>query len=171
MFKQKCYKKDLQGLAQYISELEFMVDVYMDFEDNFLKRIDKNKSSYIQDIIESKYGFKPVFSSFYSDEECLIKILIPKSILKLVSQYKTNSTKTYFSIPMNEFFVNITVSKDELESVSLDFREIVDTIEAKINEACHIELKNLVTGRWDEDNSWFITTGYHSCELSISYSC
>lgn len=171
MNKLKCYKKSIEGLALYVSELEFKVMPDLHFENDILKRYNKSGDGYEQSILETKIELKPVFSSFYSDNECLIKILIPKTSMLVKAEYFDKSATCNFEIEiLKEKFLTLTLSKEEVEQMTLDFQEADDYIREAIEEYCDGQFKNLKEGVMDIKNKWNIICDYYCSHVEIQYS-
>lgn len=170
----KCYTKNLEGLAQYISDLSFEARFTLYFENNKMKRTSKTRAgktdTYNQRILEANFDIRPEFTTFYDSNECLIKLFLRKSFIGVTSQYLDSSTTNYFQVGLDEFFTSFTVSETDVESYSLDFREVHELIHNELEICFHQAFKKMCYGLWDKKQEWFITCDYDTCEMEIHYS-
>lgn len=168
VYNQQIYKFNLEGLARYVSNLDFKVTFDLVFEDDILERFNKSNDSYTQRITKYMINFNPRFSSFYSDDKCLLKIFIPKTSITFYAQYLNNGAKCRFEVDvLNESFLNIEITKEDLDNFSLDFSEAYEMILDKIDEYCSSQFKKLENGVWDKEDKWFISC---NCTFSQIYA-
>ena len=165
VYNQKCYKFDLEGLARYASDLNFKVGLDLYFRDNLMERVDRAGSNYTQYITNYSIEFTPVFSSFYSDNKCIIKLLVPATSIIFNVNYLNSIASCKFKIDnlLNESFLNIEIDKEDLNNFSIDFNEVNKLILDKINNYCDSQLRRLKHGLWDENRKWYI-----SCDCTFS---
>ena len=168
---QRCYKKNLEGLAKYISNLNFEAVLDLYFQKDIMNRVNKSGDRYTQKIVSYLINFKPKFSSFYSRNECLIHIFIPQTSVRLRSKYVDNTTTCCFNINvLKETVLKIKISKKDLKGYSLDFKEVKEIVLDKISKYCEAQLRNLRDGLWDTEKTWFIDCDFTSCNLVAYYS-
>ena len=147
VYNQQCYKFDLEGLARYVSNLDFKVSFDLCFEDDKMKRVNRYKDGYTQRIVKYSINFKPKFSSFYSEDKCLIKIFVPKTSITFYAQYLNSSTTCNFEVDIiEESFLEIEITKEDLANFSLDFNEVYEMILDKIQEYCSSQFEKLEKG-------------------------
>ncbi|MBQ3422777.1 MAG: hypothetical protein IJH34_14210 [Romboutsia sp.] len=166
-----CYQKTLEGLASYFSNLDFKVNITINSDGKFSRKAIDSHYNYEHFIDEFILNFKPKFTTFYNDKECLIKILIPKSYSKIAGKYTDSiSYCTFDLLCLNEQFLYVKVNNEDLNKMSLDFDIAYSKVLNAIKKYCDEELNKLNFGLTTKNKEFIIKVKYYNLSLNILYS-
>lgn len=173
-----CFRHDIEGIALYASSLDFVVEPILFFSKNTFTRStipsSKNRSvitDYEHTVDRVTIKFTPKITTFYSDDNCLVRILIPKTILTLEGSYLNHngSAKVNLNI-IEEAFLDISISSDELSNISMGFSTLNQMIYNKIKDYCNEQFLKLNPGIPDYKNEFTVKAKYAGTELKICFS-
>lgn len=160
----RIYKKDLEGVAKYATNLYMEVFPILEFQNNeYVRKILHDDIKYTGNIKKVYMKFIPEISAFYDDTRCIIKIFLPSTTLIL-------KDKVGINIPINEAFVDLEITKKDLSTISLDFKEIKEKIHQKLLEYYDDIFFTLRSGMVNENKSMLVTAKYLNCNMKYVYT-
>lgn len=160
----RIYKKDLEGLAKYATNLYMEVFPQLEFQNTtYTRKILTVNTKYTGTIKEIYMKCIPEISAYYDDKSCIIKIFMPSTVLII-------KDKVGISIPINEAFIDLEISKKQLTQMSLDFKEVKEMIDQKLIEHYDNIFFNLRSGMISEDNEISISAKYLNCNMKYVYT-